>query len=98
MDGRFVGPGEHLAVVAALAGGHALFKLAAVAAQLGDGSRVEVDVAAAGGRLEVPLDELVLNRHDLLVNGQPGRFEVDVVAQQAGDLGPDSRPRGGMRR
>ena len=41
-----------------------------------------------GGRLEVTLDELVLNRHDLLVDGEPGRVEVDVVPQQAGDLAP----------
>ena len=57
VDGRAVGLGEHVAVIAALAGGHALFELAAaVAAQLGHGSGVEVD-AAAGGGLEVALDE-----------------------------------------
>ena len=56
---RAVGLGKHVAVVAALAGGHALFELAAVAAQLGDGSEVEVDVAAAGGGLGVALDEQV---------------------------------------
>ena len=89
VDGGAVGLGEHVAVVAALAGGHALLELAAaVAAQLGDGSGIEVNVAAAGGRLEVALDELVLNRHDLLADGEAGCVEVDVVPQQAGDLAP----------
>ena len=59
-----------------------------MAAQLGDGSGVEVDVTAAGRGLEVALDELVLNRDDLLVDGEPGRVEVDVVPQQAGNLAP----------
>ena len=62
MDARAVRFGECVAVVATLNGGHALLELATVvAAHLVDGSGVEVDAAAAGGRLGVAIDELVLN-------------------------------------
>lgn len=48
---------------------------------------VEVDGAAAGGGLEVALDELVLHRQQLLADGEPCCVEVDVAPYPAGDLG-----------
>lgn len=63
VDGRAVGLGEHVAVVAASPGGHALFELVpAVAAQFRDGEGIEVDGSPARGGLEAALDEVVAHR------------------------------------